>query len=245
MKSFQNIISIIFLAAFALALIQCSKDDLNTNIKNITQIQTRTTVDPDCLPTQGQNCTQANDTLEVSVGLFSGCTFKIVFRVQRCHNTNNDWTYNIGDFQLIDHNCPAFDQTVTSLNNGELESFLFTFKSQVRDAVISYYLNHEQQIEGKRITFANYYASCMMACFVKIGKGGKGDPTKAIIFYSLNCGDACCKLEVIHQFLNGNWVLISRRTISPGGICNPAGNVCLPGSFKSTNCFAQCNDSNS
>jgi hypothetical protein len=221
-------------------LIQCSKDDINSNTKVDHEIQTRTTVDPDCLPIPGSACTQKIDTFNISINQFQGCTFKIAARVQKCPLGNNDYIYNIGDFSLLEHNCPTFDQALLNLNGEYLESFIFNFKAQIREAIILHYLNTEQQIEGKRITFSHYYASCMMACIVPVYEKFKPYGLIGYIFYSLNCGDTCCKLEVIHQFVNGSWTLISRRTISPGGICNPAGNACLPGSFKSTNCFAQC-----
>ncbi len=247
MEKIINLILVLLIVTFASILYQCSNENITDENINTEKLESRSS-DDDCLPPLEQGCLQSDDTIDVSITMIlyniQNCIFKVAFRRQKCYVGSMEWTFNFGDFQIIEHNCPAFNQALLDNNGAALEWFLYQFNTKVRNAIIEHYLQTVQQVEGTRVNNSYYYASCMKACIIHIPPlgGSKGGGINQIIFVSERCGEDCCNLQKVYEFHNGEWVLISSGTISHTEICNP-GFISLPcgsGTIKETDCFAQC-----
>ena len=150
MKNLKFISIFILLCGFTFALVQCTKDSFNVKTENDASLEMRSFSD-DCLPPQEPTCLQDVDTINLSVSQFSGCVFKVHVTVQKCPAGNNVWTYNIGDFEVLSHNCAAFDSIIQNSSQVDLEYFTYQFGKWIRNALTNYYLINDIQLNGVHV----------------------------------------------------------------------------------------------
>jgi hypothetical protein len=241
MKTLKNISIFILLIGFAFALIQCNKDNLSVKPENDNSIELRT-YSEDCLPPLEDGCSQKNDTIHITISQFPGCVFIVNVNVQKCPDGMNSWTYNIGDFTILSHDCPAFDSIILNSNQQYLENFTYQFGVWVRNALTNHYLIQDIQPNGGTYAIINhYFASCLKTCYIEIWEDPKWP---RLVYYGIQrerCGENCCQLETDYQYINGNWMLQSQRSYGPSEPCSESSTaVCGIGTVRSTPCTAQC-----
>jgi hypothetical protein len=241
-------ISIILLLLFAVALVQCSKEE--NKEQTLEEIELRDT-SSDCLPELGPNCFQFDTIVrDLQLSQFPGCTFKVQYSIQYCFLEDYTWEINIGQFRflpVLQVGCPEFDDIVGSLrfDTVGLEDFVLDFYSWIRDAIMQYELeNIVQPGGGIRVMFSNYFASCSKICFFYIADdyGGKGGGTYlAIMPFEIKCGEDCCAIKSEFVWENDIWNLLQREVISPDDPCEvTSSEECPPETEFSTDCIMHC-----
>lgn len=151
-----------------------------------------------CVPDHinvGYGC---NDTLWIDTLIinnhpqYPGCSFKIIFNRRNCsYDVFTDVT--IGDFQIIDHDCPQFSQDINSYYNQSIwSSYIIDFETNmwnsIRDHIISEYVTGNNFLCGQGYFWNIYFirASCVQYASIATGKG-----LSAMV--KLACGSQCCE----------------------------------------------------
>ncbi|MGE5356176.1 MAG: hypothetical protein ACM3PT_08050 [Deltaproteobacteria bacterium] len=202
MRNIKNFSIIVMLSAFAIALIQCSKE--NIEVKNTEALELRNTgslldfLGTSCVPgiiNVGVGCNDEEyiDTLVINdLPNYPGCTFKIIYKRYECEALGlKDVT--IGDFQILEHNCQQYSNDLNNAYNGRiLSNFVINFElsvwNKIRDHIITKYVVGNAYPCGSSALFQINFirSSCYRIANYNQGNG-LGVSTK------ITCGSQCCE----------------------------------------------------
>lgn len=204
MKNLKFLYGLMVVILSTVFIYSCAKETEKPNLNSNSTTETR--VSGDLLDLLGTSCVPnsilvpgvCNDPVFTDTMLitnhpmYPGCTFKLIFKRQECRNfTFLDIT--IGDFQILEHNCPQFSTDINNNYNQSIwSSYIINFETAmwnaIRDQVISQNVTGNKFLcgIGQYVNINFIRASCYRYVSTKIKEGGLGISTK------LSCGSQCC-----------------------------------------------------
>ena len=190
----------------------CTEDGNQLKTNDILQIQTRDECDLDtddllellgesCLPgdilevSPGCNDVKFTDTVNITLPGYTGCTFTVVYNHYECWAGSFMVDYTMGDFQILSHNCSAFDAALNSAFTAGgisyttfIENFETQILNQLEDLVLAQYVPTGSFPCLQAIFFNIYFirASCYKNCIVELNNGLSS-------IMKIACGADCCQ----------------------------------------------------
>lgn len=204
MKKINILFGLLVVALATVFIYSCAKDTDKSNIETNAVVETRGGSDlldllgTACVPSSINIGSGCNDTTFVDTAIITnhpmylGCAFKVIYKRQQCKSGQlKDVT--IGDFQILEHNCPQFSTDINNNYNQNIwSSYIIDFETgmwnEIRDIIIVQNVTGDNFLCTKGVLFQINFirASCYRYASV-IGKGGLGICTK------LSCGSQCCE----------------------------------------------------
>ncbi|MBK7093749.1 MAG: hypothetical protein IPH57_01290 [Saprospiraceae bacterium] len=235
MKNIQKFVSIIFLAAFVLALVQCSKDEIS-GINKLSDSKIEFRDNNPCTPDLGgiTTCDSATIEMFVQIPMYPGCHFRVRFLLWEC-KAGSAVAYHLSDYEIFDHDCPQYNTDLqNAMNNGLINVFNIGVGKQIWNSITQWLLNSTSP-SFSVVTIEYYVASCAKECYWKLKTGywvGK----------RYSCGENCCTLKMVYNKVSGQWQLTNKVLGFPSDPCYGARPVDCPlGRDQwSTDCAPQC-----
>ncbi len=141
----------------------------------------------------GCNDTLYQDTVSiVNLPSYPGCTFTVVFKYLRC-SAAGLLDISISDFQIIDHNCAAFSNDISTVMSASIFSnFIQNFDLEMYSAIEQHFIstinmNNYRCGFGAFVLIKFFTASCYRYCIAELPSGTLNSMTKA------TCGTECCE----------------------------------------------------
>ena len=212
MKNFKILFGSLVIILATVLVYSCNKENENPTIDFKTLVQSRggdvpLTIGGDLLDLLGTACVPSsivipgacNDTIYTDTvvitnhSMYPGCSFKVIFKRQECKIPSfKDVT--VGDFQILDHDCPQFSIDLDNNYNQSIwSSYIIDFETEmwnnIRDHIIAQNVVGNDYICMQGVFFyINFIrASCYRYVSTIRKHGGLGISTK------LACGSQCCE----------------------------------------------------
>lgn len=172
----------------------------------------------------GESCYVAPDPMDclylhaerkLAVPSYPGCVFKVGFEYDFCEFEDNSLNFSVGDFTLLAHDCPEFDQDlIDAISNNALEEFIYSFNIEMYRAIEINILENQpgtsQFFCGTfySINFEFHLNGCVKYCVIpveaphQVGGNGfrKSDKNNSLsrrkggkyVTRQYRCGESCC-----------------------------------------------------
>lgn len=142
MKHFKILMAVAILAVITVFIYSCAKDGekLNKNVSNdVNPILETRGGNNDLLEALGTDC--FNGELEIpgcnnvaipgeliitDLPSYPGCTFKVIFNYYQCNLISGINQVSVSDYQIVEHDCPAFSSDLVDPANIVLWGSFFT-----------------------------------------------------------------------------------------------------------------------
>ncbi|MGB4849545.1 MAG: hypothetical protein WBP41_16600 [Saprospiraceae bacterium] len=143
----------------------------------------------------GCNDVEYTDTATVYLSTYTGCAFTIVYHYYTC-SAGSLIDYTMGDFQLLSHNCSAFNSALNSaLTAGGatltdfVENFELAIYNQLQQQIIAEYVpigSPYTCLHGLFFNIIFIKSSCYYRCFYNLSN-------EAQSYVKVACGVDCCE----------------------------------------------------
>ena len=230
----------IFLAVMiiAVSIYSCGKEAEKTFDLQSEIVELRNGVNPvlggDLIDLLGTSCVPGtinigggcNDTLYVDTlvvtnhVMYPGCSFKIIFQRRECKLGSSFEDVTVGDFQILEHNCPQFSTDLDNTYNQSIWSdYIIDFETEMWNKIRDYLISQKVTGEKFKCTQGVYFninfirASCYRCVTTKTRSGGLGVSTK------LACGSQCCERHTrVCRQLDGTLKIVQTDVTNPFNI---------------------------
>jgi hypothetical protein len=209
-------------------------------------------------------------TRDILISTYPNCTFQVEFSISFCNLTTSGFTIFIDDFEILDHNCPEYDQDLLDAElNNSLEVFVIEFNKEMYTAIERNVIENGDftgfacgELEILNVNFI--LNGCVKYCLVPIEAphqgGGNGftlsDETQnrqrkdgKYVLRQVKCGSSCCKRSTIACFdeVNMEWdysepVFSALDDFPDPSECDNDPGSCAAGSIGSTICLQTCDE---
>lgn len=232
MKKIKNVLAILLLGVFTMAMIKCVKEEDSVLKSKNSELEIRST---NCLPNPAPGCLQYDVFLEkIQLPGYPGCDFWISYRYQKCFS-NGLVTFNIGDVVIAKHNCKKFwDDLNAVIGNGTVEQFWIGINKLLYKYVTDKYMNTMNPDQILSLAVNYHIAACKKMCTDET----REDPLAPYVASYIHCGDKCCALYTYYTVVNGKWTLLYKTLVPATDPCIPTVESCP--TRISTECIVQC-----
>ncbi len=218
----------------------CVRENEINHTRENTFLEKRTGIGKSCIPDIKTNlvCSPGIFPTAIQLPQYPGCTFYISANYVRC----SDWALgteyiHMGDFSIIEHDCPQFNTDMTNaINNGTKETFIAQFNGSVWGVLTNYLLSQTNGIWSNTV-LEYMVAACNQICIVE--KRFSDTQFTALVPVNNRCSEDCCRRITNYIKINGQWEVYS-NSITEGPECEIITASCPANTVDYTNCIKNC-----